>query len=94
MKSQGIPDDIMDTLYSWRTAGHAQLQRAKAYLFGRSDVMFNVRYRGDIEEGTAHITCTVLEEAGDKGNLYNLGEIVIDRYGHHFDAWPPAYQNT
>lgn len=84
-----IPEDVWNILLNWTTVGQTQLRKAKAYLYGRTDVLFDVKHYGDIEEGTAHVVCTVLEDAKHKGNMYRLGSIFVDRKGHDFVAYPP-----
>lgn len=78
-----IPD-IAWTLYNWGTASPEQLAKAKSYLVGRTDVLFHLKFYGDVENGTEHIECTVLKETGIKGNLDILGVIFIDKHGHQF----------
>ena len=54
-------------------------------LLGRSDVMFDLRFDGDVAECSAYINCTVLERTGDRGKLHtsHSGQlhIPVDRKG-------------
>lgn len=74
-----MPPDVMQTLYNWAEASDEQLAKTKLYLVGRIDVLLDIKFYGDVCDGTASIECTVLEPEGIKGNLYNLGKVVITR---------------
>lgn len=82
----GVPADILMILYDWQRADEQELSRAKQYFLGCSEILFDLSFYGDVDDGSALIDCTVLEKAGEKGNLNVLGEIVIDGTGWRFTA--------
>lgn len=84
----GVPSYILDTLYHWQTVDSVDLSRVKTFFCGRDNVLFELQFRGDVDEGTAYITGTVLEVIGPKGNLSIVGELCIDSNGWHFTHAP------
>lgn len=80
----GVPEDILSIIYDWQKASNHELYMVKQHFFGRSDILFDFRFYGDVKKGSAWIECTVLENAGIGGNLDNLGEIYIDQNGWRF----------
>lgn len=87
--SKSTPPDVLQALYNWGAASNEQLARTKLYLVGRTDVLLDIKFYGDVCDGTAHIECTILEPEGDRGNLYNLGKIVITSNQTSFSTGAP-----
>ncbi len=94
----GIPEDVLKTLYNWETADEQQLSKAKQYFFGRSDILFDLKFYGDVVDGSAYIACTVFDKAGDKGNLDILGEMYINHGGYksgwHFTTTQEIHEHN
>lgn len=86
-KVPGVPDEILDIMYDWQTADPRLLSIAKSFFFfGRDDVLFDLRFNGDVQAGTAYIECDVLEKTGDRGNMNILGSIYLDDHGWRFES--------